>query len=173
MDGRIKFETEPLANCGARTRAGGMCRNRPIQGKKRCRMHGGKSSGPTVPHRPFDNTRAIKHGVYASRLLPGEVEWVPILRDQLGSLDDEAVLARILLLRALNALTTNAEHVGMFVIADRLLGRIVRIEEAREGLKLEELEGLKHRLAEAIQRVEKQLAKGTDEYTLVTDSDRK
>jgi len=32
--------------CGARTRAGGPCRAPAIRGKLRCRMHGGRSTGP-------------------------------------------------------------------------------------------------------------------------------
>lgn len=29
--------------CNAKTRSGGLCRNRPVTGRARCRMHGGKS----------------------------------------------------------------------------------------------------------------------------------
>ncbi|MEY8801666.1 HGGxSTG domain-containing protein [Leisingera sp. XS_AS12] len=32
--------------CGARTRKGAACRARPIPGKRRCRFHGGLSTGP-------------------------------------------------------------------------------------------------------------------------------
>jgi hypothetical protein len=32
--------------CGARTRFGASCRGLPVTGKRRCRMHGGKSTGP-------------------------------------------------------------------------------------------------------------------------------
>jgi hypothetical protein len=32
--------------CGARTRSGARCRGLPVAGKRRCRMHGGKSTGP-------------------------------------------------------------------------------------------------------------------------------
>jgi hypothetical protein len=35
--------------CGARTRAGCPCRAPAIQGKLRCRMHGGRSTGPRTP----------------------------------------------------------------------------------------------------------------------------
>lgn len=35
--------------CGARTRSGGRCRGLPIVGNRRCRLHGGKSTGPTTP----------------------------------------------------------------------------------------------------------------------------
>ena len=33
-------------NCGARTRAGGVCRAKVVEGKQRCRIHGGLSTGP-------------------------------------------------------------------------------------------------------------------------------
>lgn len=32
--------------CGAKTRAGGTCRAKAVSGKKRCRLHGGLSTGP-------------------------------------------------------------------------------------------------------------------------------
>lgn len=32
--------------CGARTRFGTSCRGIPVAGKRRCRLHGGKSTGP-------------------------------------------------------------------------------------------------------------------------------
>ena len=34
------------ARCGAKTRAGGTCKAPAMWGKKRCRMHGGLSTGP-------------------------------------------------------------------------------------------------------------------------------
>ncbi len=37
----LKAET-----CGAKTRAGAPCRQRPIAARTRCRLHGGKSTGP-------------------------------------------------------------------------------------------------------------------------------
>ena len=39
-------ETKALEPCSARTRSGGKCRNYPIHGKRRCRFHGGLSTGP-------------------------------------------------------------------------------------------------------------------------------
>jgi len=32
--------------CGARTRTGGRCQRYPLAGKRRCLLHGGKSTGP-------------------------------------------------------------------------------------------------------------------------------
>ena len=41
-------ETRPQETglCGAKTRAGGACLMRPVAGKRRCRLHGGLSTGP-------------------------------------------------------------------------------------------------------------------------------
>jgi len=48
--------------CGARTRAGPACRNPPVTGRRRCRMHGGaKGSGA-----PRGNRNAVKHGYYST-----------------------------------------------------------------------------------------------------------
>lgn len=35
--------------CRAKTRAGGECRNKSEPGKRRCKFHGGKSTGPKTP----------------------------------------------------------------------------------------------------------------------------
>lgn len=36
----------PGHRCGAKTRAGGACQNPAIGGRTRCKLHGGKSTGP-------------------------------------------------------------------------------------------------------------------------------
>jgi hypothetical protein len=36
------------ATCGAKTRAGGTCQAKVVDGKDRCRLHGGLSTGPTT-----------------------------------------------------------------------------------------------------------------------------
>jgi hypothetical protein len=46
--------------CGAKTRSSGACRAPAVQGKRRCRMHGGaKGSGA-----PRANLNALKHGLF-------------------------------------------------------------------------------------------------------------
>jgi hypothetical protein len=45
--------------CGARTRNGGRCRRYPVAGKRRCRLHGGKSTGP---REWVTNVRAMAQG---------------------------------------------------------------------------------------------------------------
>lgn len=43
-------ETPCTRPCGAKTRRGGRCRRMPAPGAKRCRMHGGVSTGPKCGH---------------------------------------------------------------------------------------------------------------------------
>ena len=35
--------------CGAKTRSGAPCAKFPMEGKRRCRLHGGLSTGPKTP----------------------------------------------------------------------------------------------------------------------------
>jgi len=52
--------------CGARTRRGGTCQTPPVRGKKRCRMHGGLSTGPRTPEGLERSRRARwRHGRYS------------------------------------------------------------------------------------------------------------
>lgn len=39
----------PGQRCGARTRSGTPCKNPAVRGKRRCRMHGGRSTGAKTP----------------------------------------------------------------------------------------------------------------------------
>ena len=39
----------PNQRCGARTRKGTPCRCKPLPGKRRCKFHGGMSTGPKTP----------------------------------------------------------------------------------------------------------------------------
>ncbi|WPB86419.1 HGGxSTG domain-containing protein [Sediminicoccus rosea] len=50
--------------CGAKTRAGTPCQQAAMRGKRRCRMHGGGSTGPRTPE-GMARMRAskIKHGL--------------------------------------------------------------------------------------------------------------
>lgn len=52
--------------CGARTRAGHLCKAKVVKGKNRCRMHGGSSTGARTPEgieriRQAQNRRWAKH----------------------------------------------------------------------------------------------------------------
>jgi uncharacterized protein YjcR len=46
--------------CGAKTRFGEPCQSPAVQGKKRCRMHGGAPGSGA----PRGNKNALKHGQY-------------------------------------------------------------------------------------------------------------
>jgi uncharacterized protein YjcR len=46
--------------CGAKTRSGKPCRSPAVQGRKRCRMHGGAAGSGA----PRGNENARKHGLY-------------------------------------------------------------------------------------------------------------
>ena len=46
--------------CGAKTRSGKPCQSPAVQGKSRCRMHGGAPGSGA----PRGNKNAVKHGLY-------------------------------------------------------------------------------------------------------------
>ncbi|MDA9949695.1 hypothetical protein N9C16_09990 [Paracoccaceae bacterium] len=53
VNSNLKRVTQPclgpahsLQSCGARTRRGTLCQKPPLNGKTRCRLHGGLSTGP-------------------------------------------------------------------------------------------------------------------------------
>lgn len=78
--------------CGAMTRGGTPCKRAPVEGKARCKLHGGLSTGA-----PKGNSNAVKHGFYSDALLPEEK--LLYERAEVGSLDDEIRLARVKLHR--------------------------------------------------------------------------
>jgi hypothetical protein len=63
MTGDHPRNTGPMLSsqrCGAKTRSGKPCRSPAVQGKKRCRMHGGAPGSGA----PRGNKNARKHGLY-------------------------------------------------------------------------------------------------------------
>ncbi len=51
--------------CGAETRSGVPCAKFPVEGKRRCRLHGGLSTGPKTPEgRAAISAANTKHGCY-------------------------------------------------------------------------------------------------------------
>ncbi len=50
--------------CLARNRRGSPCQAPAVKGRRRCRLHGGKSSGP-----PQGNQNALKHGYYTAKAI--------------------------------------------------------------------------------------------------------
>jgi hypothetical protein len=65
----MKAQAERLAElpprCGAQTRLHGVCRKFPMKGKRRCKLHGGASTGPrTAAGRARIAAAHLKHGRY-------------------------------------------------------------------------------------------------------------
>ena len=55
--------------CGAKTRSGRPCKG-PAMKNGRCRMHGGKSTGPRTPEGLEQSKKAnFKHGLYSAEAL--------------------------------------------------------------------------------------------------------
>lgn len=53
--------------CGAQTRSGNPCEKFPIAGKRRCRLHGGMSTGPrTAEGKARIGAAQLKHGKYVN-----------------------------------------------------------------------------------------------------------
>ena len=60
----------PVDRCNARTRRGTECQKNPMKGKKRCRIHGGASTGPrTAEGRARIVAAHFKHGKRSKRFV--------------------------------------------------------------------------------------------------------
>ena len=86
--------TLPLAQssprCGARTRSGNACRS-PAMANGRCRMHGGKSTGPPTAEglQRMRKARTI-HGRYSAEIieLQGDIAaWARLARGMMRSIE--------------------------------------------------------------------------------------
>jgi len=73
----------PGRRCGAKTRAGGACQNPAIGGRNRCKLHGGKSTGPTtVKGQEKVRMASLRHGrrsrarVEKVKALTAELRWL-------------------------------------------------------------------------------------------------
>ena len=62
--------------CGAKTRSGTPCRAPTVNGRRRCRMHGGLSPGA-----PKGNLNAMKHGRYMAAAIAERRRARDILRE--------------------------------------------------------------------------------------------
>jgi glucans biosynthesis protein len=70
--------------CGARTRKGAPCQAPAVNGKARCRMHGGaRGSGA-----PIGNTNALKHGLYTRAALEERRALRSLIREMQESLQE-------------------------------------------------------------------------------------
>lgn len=60
-------QTAEKKACGAKTRSGTPCKLMPLSGKARCKLHGGKSTGPTTAD-GRDRIRAAQHKRWGRRI---------------------------------------------------------------------------------------------------------
>jgi hypothetical protein len=62
--------------CGAKTRSGKPCRSPAMDGKKRCRMHGGAPGSGAPP----GNKNAVKHGLYTREAIAQRRQLAELMR---------------------------------------------------------------------------------------------
>jgi hypothetical protein len=73
-----KYPVQPHACCGAKTRSGGQCKNAPVTGKKKCRMHGGAFGSGA----PLGNKNRLTHGFFTAEAV-AERAWLRSLMKEL------------------------------------------------------------------------------------------
>ncbi|HTN31965.1 MAG TPA: HGGxSTG domain-containing protein [Pseudomonas sp.] len=116
-----------MALCGAKTRSREPCKRHAIPGSKRCKLHGGKSTGAP------GNKNAAKPGSIYSKFLTDE-EQAQFEAAEIGQIDHELRLTKVLLGRVLLA-----EGEGYDLLADRYLARIESLTKTREELDTKRL----------------------------------
>lgn len=112
-----------MALCGSKTRGGEPCKRHAVPGSARCKLHGGKSTGP-VGHK-----NAAKPGSMYSKFLT-ESEQADFDSADVARIDDELRLTKVLLGRVLMAKAD-----GYDLLADRYLARIESLTKTREDLE--------------------------------------
>lgn len=144
-----------MALCGASKRGNGEpCKRHAIPGSSRCKLHGGKSSGPKEQK---GNKNAAKPGsIYSQFLTDDENDMLANI--ELGRVDDELRLTRIRLMRALgrenefgNELEIDSEKIedgekattskvrDYSALIDRLTARVESLERTKEDLETRRL----------------------------------
>lgn len=79
MSGNHQRDTKTMLaspRCGAKTRSGQPCRSPAVQGKRRCRMHGGAAGSGA----PRGNKNALKHGLYTQSIRSAEKKIQALIR---------------------------------------------------------------------------------------------
>lgn len=80
--GRLRNNNPPgdftkAPRCMARTRRGNLCHCPAMKNRKRCRLHGGLSTGPRTPEgRERSRLSRLKHGLHSS----AEVEFTELIQ---------------------------------------------------------------------------------------------
>ena len=120
-----------MALCGASKRGNGEpCKRHAIPGSSRCKLHGGKSTGPKDQR---GNKHAAKPGsIYSQFLTAAENDMLSLI--ELGRVDDELRLTRIRLMRALarenefgNTLEMDSEKSEPIEIEGRVIEGLAKV----------------------------------------------
>lgn len=90
------------ATCGAKTRSGGTCKKAPLHEKKHCKWHDAPERAVHPNARP-GNANAWRHGMYGDLIRPDDLPFVEEIRSKVGAIEDELLIARLQLRRALRA----------------------------------------------------------------------
>ncbi len=163
----------PMQVCGAKTRDGDPCKNAPVTGHARCRMHGGTSPGRPIIHGRYS---LIHRAALAAKVATFLADPRP------GDLTDELALLRALLQDHLerfpDGVPLEVSEIGcvmaMVDAVARLVERISRIVN-QTALTAAEVQLLQVRLADLVVKyvdgADRQLA-FLDELAATVDGDR-
>jgi hypothetical protein len=88
-----RYRADPEGRLMEYLRSSSWCRNWPVRGKKRCRLHGGFSTGPRTPERKARTAAATSDVPSASQLRIGEDHLAQggVIADIAGAAADVAV----------------------------------------------------------------------------------
>ena len=109
--------------CGAKTRSGKPCHNKPVAGKKRCRLHGGLSPGA-----PKGNKNRQTHGIYSRIFDDSQLDDAIAMQ---GDVSRELAIARMQLANLLAYRKTQDDTPALIEIKDETLAD----EEDEETVK--------------------------------------
>jgi uncharacterized protein YjcR len=145
--------------CGARKKTGELCKKWPVKGKKRCKFHGGLSTGA-----PKGNKNALKHGQYETiwldTLEPEEVDMFEEMAvDALKQLTDDIKLINIRIRRMMKRIQDLKEDELVEVSYSYTTGLVAEGPIETETTTKEH--GLKHimLIEESLTRLQKEKAK--------------
>ncbi|MEX2632621.1 MAG: HGGxSTG domain-containing protein [Balneolales bacterium] len=93
------MQNEEKKQCGARTKSGNPCGNYSIQGRERCRMHGGKQKRGTAHH-------LFKHGLY-SKFVSNDLQQI---LEELDNIDQDDLIDPINEIKIFQALILKSKE---------------------------------------------------------------
>ena len=141
-----------MPKCGAKTRSGGPCQRNAAVGGKRCKLHGGASTGAKNASRPGNGNAIKPGGLYSQYMTPEEVAQYDAL--ELGAVDHELRLTRIRLSRALAAEAAAAGQPELDEVTENDGGGEVVPRETRKS-KVRDYTAIIDRLTARIESLEK------------------